>query len=160
MTSPGAQLPYFAYGSNMWDVQMEQRCPGSTAIGLARFDGWRFRINQRGVATIVPDVDATVVGVLWDTTAEHIEILDGYEGVAKGNYERTVIGVQPIDNRWADSGPTRDAIVYIACHDRPGPPRNGYLEKVLAGAVGSGLPPATITEIESWREPGRPGGPR
>lgn len=44
---------YFAYGSNMDEAaQMAERCPGAEVIGLATLPGYRFVINQRGVATL------------------------------------------------------------------------------------------------------------
>ncbi|KAI6081264.1 hypothetical protein F4821DRAFT_32588 [Hypoxylon rubiginosum] len=46
---------YFAYGSNLSTTQMRDRCPKSTPVALARLKGWKWIINQRGVANIVPD---------------------------------------------------------------------------------------------------------
>ncbi len=144
-------LLYFAYGSNMSTEQMAHRCPGAEPIGLAEYVGWEFLINQRGVATVVPAPGNRVVGVLWLTTDEHIEILDGYEGVATGNYVRQLITVQPLV---VDGGSVTDepvqAIVYVACHDEPGPPRAGYLERVLSGAGEFGLPDDAMASIRRW----------
>ena len=135
---------YFAYGSNMSSTQMAERCPGSTPIGLASLPDFRFLINERGVATVVPEADAMVRGVLWSTTDEHIESLDGFEGLAKGNYVRETIEVE------TDDGAV-DALVYLACHHEPGPPRVGYLETVLGGARAFGVPADYIAELAGWR---------
>ncbi|KAH7313381.1 hypothetical protein B0I35DRAFT_410383 [Stachybotrys elegans] len=49
-----SEILYFAYGSNLSTAQMRQRCPYSTPIGLGYLAGWRWIINQRGFANIVP----------------------------------------------------------------------------------------------------------
>ncbi len=128
----------------MSSKQMAERCPGSTAAGLATLPDFRFLINERGVATVIPEADAIVHGVVWSTTDEHIASLDGFEGLAKGNYVRETIEVE------TDDGPV-DALVYLACHQTPGPPRVGYLETVLGGARAFGVPADYIAELASWR---------
>ncbi|KAI6352382.1 hypothetical protein MCOR25_009451 [Pyricularia grisea] len=45
---------YFAYGSNLSPTQMEQRCPGSIAKGLALLPDWSFIVNERGFANVMP----------------------------------------------------------------------------------------------------------
>ncbi|MGI9607815.1 MAG: gamma-glutamylcyclotransferase family protein [Acidimicrobiales bacterium] len=134
---------YFAYGSNMWGAQMQERCPGATAVGEAELSDHRFRINQRGVATIVPESRSRVLGVVWNTSDVHIEALDGFEGLSKGNYTRELVIV--------DVGKMAvEAVVYVACHDRPGPPRAGYLPKVVTGATEFGLPESYVAELAAW----------
>lgn len=49
------EILYFAYGSNLSTRQMLDRCPQSTCIGLARLPGWKWIINSRGYANIVPE---------------------------------------------------------------------------------------------------------
>ncbi|KAK5686634.1 hypothetical protein LTS10_002756 [Elasticomyces elasticus] len=44
---------YLGYGSNLWMHQMKQRCPTSKYVGMARLDGFRWIINERGYANIV-----------------------------------------------------------------------------------------------------------
>ncbi|KAI6514532.1 hypothetical protein MCOR10_008603 [Pyricularia oryzae] len=45
---------YFAYGSNISPTQMESRCPGSIAKGLALLPDWSFIVNERGFANVIP----------------------------------------------------------------------------------------------------------
>src|SRR4051794_9122870 len=59
---------YFAYGSNMIASQMARRCPGARLIGPALIRDYRFRINRRGVATVLPETAAIVRGALWSLT--------------------------------------------------------------------------------------------
>jgi len=136
---------YFAYGSNMNTVQMaKERCPGSRPLGLAVLRGWEFRINGRGVATVVERPGANCWGVLWECTDEHIVTLDQCEGVARGIYERRTMRVEKED------GGTLEAIVYVEDREDLAPPRMGYLEKILAGAREHGLPEDRIAELEEW----------
>jgi gamma-glutamylcyclotransferase len=44
---------YFGYGSNLWLKQMHNRCPNSTYLGIARLDGYKWIINERGYANVV-----------------------------------------------------------------------------------------------------------
>ncbi len=75
---------YFAYGSNMDLNQMAFRCPDAEVLETVRLEGYRlaFRSNggNRGVATILPDPDSHVDGVLWEISPEDERNLNFYEG--------------------------------------------------------------------------------
>mgnify|MGYP006305897221 CR=1 FL=1 len=43
---------YFAYGSNMDEDQMYDRCPGATLAGMATLDEYAFIINEIGRAHV------------------------------------------------------------------------------------------------------------
>ena len=103
---------YFAYGSNMDQTQMAQRCPGSQMIGIATIHGYRFAIDAVGVATIIPDEAGTVYGVLWLVSERDVLRLDRYEGVAAGCYRRESISVQMQNNK------DQEALVYISNRPR------------------------------------------
>lgn len=134
----------FAYGSNMNPDQMSGRCPSSRVAGIARLDDHAFRINGRGVATVVPTSGRSVHGVLWELTPEDELELDRREGVRNGTYaKREVVVVRP-------NGSTATAIAYVAADSIRGAPRPGYLERILAGARRFGLPDDYVTELESW----------
>ena len=77
---------YFAYGSNMNQEQMEYRCQNSRPLGKVSLLGYRFIINSRGVATIIPHNYSTVNGVLWLLNLKHEFTLDYFEGVKKKTY--------------------------------------------------------------------------
>lgn len=52
--SPPAHFTiYFGYGSNLWLHQMKMRCPTSRYMGIARLNGYRWIINERGYANVV-----------------------------------------------------------------------------------------------------------
>ncbi len=61
LTSSQTGTFYFAYGSNLSPEQMTGRCldsptTSSTPVAIARLDGWRWIICQRGYANIVPSL--------------------------------------------------------------------------------------------------------
>jgi hypothetical protein len=144
---------YFAYGSNMDRSAMAQRCPGARVVALARLPRHRFLINSDGYATVVRDPRRTVHGVLWELALSDIPPLDRYESLHTGLYTKIN---QPVV---ADSGPRR-ALVYVGRSARPGKPKPGYLEAVLAAARDAGLPGDYIHEMEHGEPaPRRPGTP-
>lgn len=132
---------YFAYGSNMSRSQMAIRCPRSQPRGVALLRGWRFLINRRGFATIVPDSASFVYGILWDVPADDLRSLDEKEGVKFGTYRRDEVDLDVAGERLA-------AQTYIARDDVSGEPMPGYLERVIEGAREFRLPGAYITELE------------
>lgn len=87
---------YFAYGSNLWQNQMHQRCPSSKFLGIVRLKGFRWIIYQRGFANIV-EVDShkeegdekgeegdyrnQVWGMMYSLEEEDEKLLDEREGV-------------------------------------------------------------------------------
>jgi cation transport regulator ChaC len=135
---------YFAYGSNMDMAQMSQRCPETAFIGAGEVKGYRFIINSRGVATVVPDPLGKVYGILWDLTQRNEKTLDRYEGVKWGTYQKVEMNVK------MDSGRPVSSLVYVARDDTPGKPRDDYMERILAAAKFHDLPEEYVVELESW----------
>ena len=135
---------YFAYGSNMDEEQMRHRCPDGATVGTARLPGYRFIINSRGAATVVPDGSSVVHGVLWRITAECEASLDHYEGAEWGTYTKETLGVE------AEDGQAIEALVYVAGDSEPGEGSSGYMEGIAAAAVRHDLPAAYIEELGSW----------
>ncbi len=138
------ECTYFAYGSNMDPTQMEFRCPGASPIGIGILQGFRFLINSRGVATIARDEGRSVYGVLWSISEEHERTLDRYEGVESNIYYRDFVSVE------TSPGGNQEALVYIDPVTDPGPPKDGYLEKILTGARHFNLPEKYIEDLTLW----------
>lgn len=138
---------YFAYGSNLCVAQMERRCPDALgpdavaprAASLADHD---WLINERGVATIEPFTGSRVHGVLWDVSDRDLATLDSAEGVPV-RYRRDRLTVH------TDAGPTT-AWVYVDHRVEPGPPRPGYLERIIDGALHHGLPERWVEFLRRW----------
>ena len=134
---------YFAYGSNMNKAQMSIRCPRSKPLAIARFSGHRFLINSRGVATVIPDRNYSVYGVIWRLSDGDEDALDYYEGIKDEIYYKKIISVQVANDQIS-------TLTYIANDAVQGIPRAGYLEKVIAGAQSFNAHEEWFRELRSW----------
>ena len=132
---------YFAYGSNMNAFRLfeERLKPEGVAAGeriAGRLDGWRLAFNKRGrtptgagAANIVEAPGEVVHGTLNLLPSRGFEVLDRYEGVAGGHYERRTV---PIVR--ADTDATVEAVTYVALLVGEGlRPTRDYLGHLLAG---------------------------
>jgi gamma-glutamylcyclotransferase len=132
---------YFAYGSNMdADRLFAKRLqPEGVAAGeriAGRLDDWRLVFNKiartptgAGVGNIVLAAGDAVHGTLNALPAKGLEILDRFEGVAAGHYERRTMRVVRSDTK-ADV----EAITYVALKVGDGlRPTREYLGFLLAG---------------------------
>ena len=72
---------YFAFGSNLHLGQMAKRCPESRYVGVAILHGWRFQINNRGFANVVPSPGDHVEGLVYRLNRTDEANLDRNEGV-------------------------------------------------------------------------------
>lgn len=133
---------YFAYGSNLSVRQMAQRCPEAADPQPATLADHDWLINERGVATVEPLPGAVVHGVLWRLSDHDLAKLDSAEGVPV-RYRRDQMTVQTRDGQ-------QSAWVYIDHRVEPGPPRPGYLERILEGARHHRLPGRWIEFLERW----------
>lgn len=87
------QKLYFAYGSNLWLQQMDRRCPTSTYKGLARLFDWRWIINTRGYANVIPSHGDEVWGMLYALPPPDEAKLDINEGVPF-SYQKKELSVE------------------------------------------------------------------
>ena len=134
--------PYFAYGSNLCVRQMARRCPDAADPRPALLGDHDWLINERGVATVEPFAGNRVHGVLWQVSDDDLAALDSAEGVPV-RYRRDRLTVQ------THHGPS-DAWVYIDHRVSPGPPRPGYLPRIIDGALHHGLPQRWIDFLRRW----------
>jgi phage replication-related protein YjqB (UPF0714/DUF867 family) len=133
---------YFAYGSNLCVEQMARRCPTAVDPRPATLADHDWLINERGVATVEPFDGSEVHGVVWQLTDHDLAVLDSAEGVPV-RYRRDRLTVQTDDG-------SSDAWVYIDHRVEPGPPRPGYLERIIDGAMHHGLPHRWIEFLRRW----------
>ena len=138
---PQTDRRYIAYGSNMCQAQMAQRCPGATLLGVASLPGRCFVINRDGFATLVAAPDGHAYGLVWTLTEADERSLDVYEGVAEGAYRKEAVML-------AEHGA---ALIYIAADATPGTPLAAYLDIILAAALAASLPLAYQAELAGWR---------
>jgi gamma-glutamylcyclotransferase (GGCT)/AIG2-like uncharacterized protein YtfP len=139
---------YFAYGSNLCAKQMTERCPAARERELVALPGWRFIINRRGVATLVPDAEEQVWGLVWHLTPACQAALDRYECVARGVYRRVEVevGGEP-------------ALIYLAAEEQPRAPRKGYLEGIVNACELRGVDAQYRERLERWAGPASPAQP-
>jgi phage replication-related protein YjqB (UPF0714/DUF867 family) len=139
---PAHRHAYFAYGSNLCASQMARRCPDAADPRPAVLGDHDWLINERGVATVEPLAGGQVHGVLWQVSDRDLATLDSAEGVPV-RYRRDRLTVR------TQNGPS-PAWVYIDHRVTPGPPRPGYLQRIIDGAVHHGLPQRWIDFLRRW----------
>jgi gamma-glutamylcyclotransferase len=141
---------YFAYGSNLFIDQKEERTGRIRRADRCRLPGFRFAFNKRGgkgqiYANIVPDDAAEVWGVVYLCNPDAIREMDRCEGVASGHYERIPVTVE------LKPGEKVEAITYVAGEDfvcQAGKPSPDYLHKIVSGARHHSLPEEYVSTIE------------
>ena len=91
--------------------------------------------------------------MVWDLALSDVTALDRYESIGTGLYTKIN---QPV----VLPGGAKRALIYVGRSARPGKPRPGYLEGVLAAARDWGLPDGYLYELEHGepapRKPGTP----
>lgn len=127
---------------------MAQRCPDAAHPRPAVLADHDWLINQRGVATVEPLAGNRVYGVVWQISDGDLATLDSAEGVPV-RYRRDEMTVH------TDDGPA-PAWVYIDHRATPGPPRPGYLPKIIDGATQHGLPQRWVDFLRRWDPAGWP----
>lgn len=115
---------YFAYGSNMCLEQMKNRCPAAKVVGKIRLEGFEFIICSKGYATILPNPNSYIEGLVWELTEACEQSLDVYEGISEGLYTKEYF-------QHEDFG-IQEILVYIAAdRTRSLKPRPGYFERII-----------------------------
>jgi gamma-glutamylcyclotransferase (GGCT)/AIG2-like uncharacterized protein YtfP len=144
---------YFAYGSNMHQAIMRKHAPAAQSIGVATLHNYRFIVTADGYASVEPDGESRVYGLLWRLTRRDRATLDRWENVAAGAYRAEMLPVER-------GGICTPALVYIARRTPTGKPRRGYLECVIEAARGLELPPDYIACLQEWLAKGHSTHPR
>lgn len=136
--------PYFAYGSNMDEEQMKNRCPSAELIGKATLTGFAFAIDSAGVATLLPNSSSAVEGLLWRINEEDERALDAYEGVGCGCYRKVEADIE------LDNGNYR-ALLYLSNRGaNKGARRSGYLERIIRAAQAHKFSEDYLSSIREW----------
>ncbi|KAF7363671.1 hypothetical protein MSAN_01024500 [Mycena sanguinolenta] len=146
-----ASTLYFAYGSNLWRSQMDRRCPDNKFVGTARLPDWRWIINTRGYATVVPSEGDEVWALLYELNQADEEKLDGYEGVPT-SYVKQILPVEYFGGhgygKVHQGTRTVEALVYVDIErTTEGPPKREYIFRMnsaIADALIAGVPKAYI----------------
>jgi gamma-glutamylcyclotransferase (GGCT)/AIG2-like uncharacterized protein YtfP len=123
-----------------------------SAAAVAR--GWRLSIAKPsllgaiagGVATIFPDPESEVWGVVYEISEEDLEHLEMTEGVRIGHYERSEIFVEPV-HTW--NARHRAVTLTSGRPDSGLLPSTRYMNLLVEGAAEHGLPAPWIAMLRS-----------
>ena len=135
--------------------RMRSRIPGAVSRGRARLAGQRLVFNKRGrdgsaKANLVADPDGAVWGVVWEIEPCALAELDPHEA----GYRRVPALAE------ADDGARLEVEVYVSTRWTSDPlPFDWYLEHVLRGARGHGLPEEYVSWLEAHPRRSSPGDP-
>jgi len=132
---------YFAYGSNMnvarlVDGRLKEKGVAIGARIAGRLDGWQLAFNKiartppgAGAGNVLVKPGGVVHGTLNQMPDAGLAVLDVWEGVASGHYERRLLPVIR-----TDTGATVEAVAYVALKVGEGlKPTREYLDHFLAG---------------------------
>jgi len=131
-------LLYFAYGSNMWNQQMIERCPQNVKIGTGHLPSFRWIISRRGYATIIKSEGSEVHGVLFQITRSDEDRLDKREGFHSGCYFKAEVIV-----RFGDI--EVDAFTYVDHVSEEGSAKAEYIQKINLALADAQLPESYVT---------------
>lgn len=154
---------YFGYGSNLWQAQMARRCPSSPFTGVGRLRGYRWIINSRGYANVVPThANADEVwGLIYELPPVDEARLDINEGVPDA-YEKRMLDVEfwskgtlPPGGDGMEPPPERivQMLVYIDFQRDQGEgnrPRGEYVHRMNMGvrdALREGVPEGYVEAV-------------
>lgn len=169
MASKNAKI-YFGYGSNLWREQMEQRCPTSEYLGIARLNNFKWLINERGYANVVeihrntnPDqlaqtskpYEDEVWGLVYTLQQEDERRLDRNEGVHRA-YTKELLDCDFWESKDSPANVSEtpkgtEMLVYIN-RDMvdPSKPKHEYIYRMNMGirdAVKEGVPKKYVDAV-------------
>jgi len=149
-------VKYFAYGSNLDQVQMAQRCPGARLIGSAQLANHRICFPRRSpvrgcaVASFEAHKGGVVWGVIYELDEDDLKRLDEREGFdpvnpsAVNRYCRVDVTVQ------RTAGERVEAVTYVAVpEESPGMPSATYLKHIVDGAAAHSFPDDYIETLKA-----------
>lgn len=120
-----SNIYYCAYGSNLNQTQMKNRCPDAKIVSTGVIEGYELEFNK--VANIVPKKNANVPVCVYTISDKDEKSLDSYEGYPL-KYIKKALDVK------LDNGKTVNAMVYVR-RGRPEiePPSDEYYQRIETG---------------------------
>lgn len=125
---------YFAYGSNLHIEQMSKRCPAAKPNGRLRLPN--AKLVFRSVADCIPAPGEVCYGGVWRITPACERVLDIYEGVASGMYNKEYIQIKR--TREGDT----EMLIYTMNSTGIMPPTAYYLNVIRQGYRDFAMPKA------------------
>lgn len=148
---------YFAYGSNLYQPQMKDRCASTTLVARVSLPGYVLSFpriskmwNHCGVASIEREEGAVTYGVVYDISDDDLVLMDGFEGTDIGSYTRKPVTVFTDDR----SKTAIECWTYFATPQdgKPFFPSPAYLTAIIKGAEMHGIPPDYIKDLKKWKK--------
>ena len=149
-------MNYFAYGSNLDQMQMAQRCPNARLIGPAQLADHRICFPRRSpvrgcaVASVEPHAGASVWGVIYQLDLDDLGRLDAREGydavnlAANNRYDRVEVVVERV------RGDSVEAVTYVAIPQaNPGLPSADYMRHIIEGATAHSFPDDYVAMLKA-----------
>lgn len=136
----------FMYGEYMNSTNMKFHCSDALCSGMAKLSGYRFLINSRGVAALVPDADSYVEGVLWRVTPFDETSVDKTLGCNTEDTEKSRCSKKQL-TVYTSAGMPVEAVVYFENDTTPGEPAQSYMQKVISGAAEHAVEKKYIDEV-------------
>lgn len=143
---------YFAFGSNMSEPQMRERCPSAERVEVGFVPKYELVFNRKGsyrpggVASIAPsdNPERSVYGIIWRLSTEDLQELDRIED--PNAYERVTINARSI------TGQTYKCQAYLAYPEADYvAPDPEYLKLLLHAAREAGLPERYVQWISRFK---------
>ena len=138
---------YFAYGSNINLEQMAYRCPNATVLMPVVLSGYELVYRASGVATVIPQKDSEVLGLMWSITPECEKSLDRYEGFPS-YYRKEMFDIEI-------GGETRTAMAYVMNRGAIDIPSDAYYNGIMKGYLDNGMDPKPLQEAYDRAVEGR-----
>lgn len=140
---------YFAYGSNMAEEQMKERCKSAVRVCVGVLEDHEIVFNRKGtyrpggVASVQQSEGRRVYGVIWKIHSNEFWELDEKEDPKA--YVRKKVSVNTL------SGESHSCHIYEAI-PQPGvfKPGKDYLKILVRGAREAGLPDDYVTHLEEF----------
>lgn len=128
---------YFAYGSNMMQDQMDERCPNHKYFGHGILKGFRWIITKRGYANIIKSEADEVHGVVYRIDEEDEAALDKAEGVHMGLYWKETHRVEIEKTDYP-------CFAYVDPITAEGSPMDEYVSRINNGVADAKLHPEYV----------------
>lgn len=130
-------MRYFAYGTNLHQEQMMNRCPDSTPVARVKLKGYQLCFNR--VADIVEKKRALTWGALYTVSPADIKNLDRYEGYPF-LYDKIPVTVED------GQGKSYQAFAYVLTVKGLNEPSDGHYAVIKEGYRDWKLPQKSLRE--------------
>ena len=114
---------------------MRERCPSFEVVGKAILPGYRWQINARGFANVLPRAGDYVEGILYKLSATDEQALDVFEAPYSKNIVTVKVNASEVE-----------ALVYIDPNTNEGTLRSEYGLRIKTGITDAKLSPEYVAK--------------